>query len=132
MTQLSDEDARLAALLRAIAAPEPSADFLAGASRRYARAMQARSRREALAGLGLSALGLVVVTVLLLSAFEPVTLIAWVVVSAAEVMAWMEGVASALSVVPPALWAPALLGLVVASLLPLAFLLRPRSLLVVK
>jgi hypothetical protein len=131
MTRLPDEDDRLTTLLRAIATPEPPPDFLAGARRRYARAMEARYRREAFTGLVASALGLGIAATLLLSVFEPVALIAWVAVAAAEVTAWMKGVAIVLSIVPPALWPSVLLGLIV-SLLPFVLLARARSLVVVK
>jgi len=93
MTRLPDEDDRLTTLLRAVAMPEPPPDFLAGTRRRYAQVMEARYRREALTGLVASALGLGIAATLLLSIFEPVALIAWVAVAAAEVTAWMKGVA---------------------------------------
>jgi hypothetical protein len=131
MTRLPDEDDRLTTLLRAIATPEPPPDFLAGARRRYARAMEARYRREVFTGLVASALGLGIAATLLLSVFEPAALIAWVAVAAAEVTAWMKGVAIVLSIVPPALWPSMLLGLVV-SLLPFVLLARARSLVAVK
>lgn len=131
MTRLPDEDDRLTALLRAIAMPEPPPDFLAGTRRRYAQALDSRYRREVFTGLMASALGLGIAAILLLSVFEPVALIAWVAVAAAEVTAWMKGVAIVLSIVPPDLWPSALLGLVV-SLLPFVLLARARSLVAVK
>ena len=131
MTRLPDEDDRLTTLLRAIATPEPPLDFLAGTRRRYAQALEARYRREVFTGLVASALGLGIAAILLLSVFEPAALIAWVTVAAAEVTAWMKGVAIVLSVVPPALWPSVLLGLVV-SWLPFVLLARARSLVAVK
>jgi len=131
MTELRDEDERVVTLLRAIPLPEPPADFLAGARRRYAQALEARYRREAFMGLVTSALGLGIAAALLLSFFEPVAVIAWGAVASAELAAWMKGTAIVFSTVPPVLWAPALLGLVTA-LLPLVLLARARWLLVVK
>ena len=131
MTRLPDEDDRLTTLLRAIPTPEPPPDFLAGARRRYADAMEARYRREAFTGVVASALGLGIAATLLLSVFEPVALIAWVAVAAAEVTAWVKGVAVVLSIVPPTLWPSAVPGLVVA-LLPFVLLARARSLVTVK
>ena len=131
MTRLPGEDDRLTALLLAIATPEPPPDFLAGARDRYARALEARYRREVFTGLVASVLALGIVATLLRSVFEPVALIAWVAIAAAEVTAWMKGVAVVLSIVPPALWPSALLGLVL-SLLPFVLLARARSLVAVK
>lgn len=92
MRGLPDEDDRLTSLLRAIATPEPPPDFLAGARRRYARALDARYRREAFIGLGASALGLGTAATLLLSLFDPVAIVAGVAVAAADVTVWMKGV----------------------------------------
>jgi hypothetical protein len=131
MSHLPDDDDRLTPLLRAIATPEPPPDFLAGARRRYAQALEARYRREVLTSLVASALGLGVAATLLLSVFDPVGLIAWGVVTAAELAAWTKGVVVVLSIVPPVLWAPALLGAVV-SLLPFVLLARARAPLVAK
>jgi hypothetical protein len=131
MTHLPDEDGRLTTLLRAIATPEPPPGFLGGARRRYVQALEARYRREVFTGLVASTLGLVLAATLLLSVFEPVALIARIAVAAAEVMAWMKGVAIVLSIVPPVLWASALLGLVV-SLLPFVLFARTGSTVVVK
>jgi hypothetical protein len=131
MTDLHDEDDRLVMLLRAIPLPEPPPDFLAGARRRYAQALEARFRREAFMGFVASALGLGIAAALLLSVLEPVAILAWGAVATAELAAWMKAVAIVFSTVPPVLWAPALLGLV-TFLLPFALLARARSLLVVK
>lgn len=131
MTHLPDEDDRLTTLLRAIATPEPPPDFLDGTRRRYAQALDARYRREVFMGLVASTLGLGLAATLLLFVFEPVALIAWIAVAAAEVTAWMKGIAVVLSIVPPVLWASALLGLVV-SLLPFVLFARAGSLVVVK
>jgi len=131
MTHLPDEDDRLTTRLRAIATPEPPPDFFDGARRRYAQALDARYRREVFTGLVASTLGLGLAATLLLSVFEPVALIAWIAVAAAEGTAWMKGVAVVLSIVPPVLWASALLGLVV-SLLPFVLFARAGSLVVVK
>jgi len=107
MSQVPGEDDRLATLLRSLPVPEPPPDFVAGARRRYARALEARARREVLAALIASALGLGAAASLVLVA-DPVALMAWAVVVAAEATTWMNGVEIVLSIVPPVLWAPAL------------------------
>ena len=131
MTHSPDEDERLTTLLRAIAAPEPPRDFLAGARRRYAEALEARYRREVFTALVAAALGLGLAVTLMLSVFEPVSLIAWVAVVVADVTAWMTGIAIVLSVVPPVVWTAAVLGCAV-SLLPIGLLARARLRLVAK
>ena len=45
MSERPDEDGRLTSLLQALPMPEPSAEYLAGARRRYRDAMEARDRR---------------------------------------------------------------------------------------
>jgi hypothetical protein len=126
MTRLTDEDAELTRLLRAIGTPEPPGDFRDRARDRYARALEARYRREAVTALAASALGLGSAATVLLSIFDPVSLIAWIAVAAASVTAWMSGIATVVALVPPTLWPSALMGLV-ASLLPLVLLARARS-----
>src|SRR5262245_37323500 len=99
MTRPSDEDDRLALLLRAVPALEPPPDFVARVRIRYAQALEARCRREAFTALATSALGLVIALAGLLSVFEPVAIIAWAGVVAAEVTTWMTGIAILLSIV---------------------------------
>ena len=42
MSRRADENGQLTSLLQALPAPEPSAEFLAGARRRYLEAIEAR------------------------------------------------------------------------------------------
>ena len=51
------EDGQLASLLRAIPAPEPPPDFVAGARRRYRDAIEARYRRKIFMSLAGALLG---------------------------------------------------------------------------
>ena len=131
MSRIPDDDDRLTTLLRSIPAPEPPPDFLAGARSRYAQALEARDRRRVLTALLASVLGLGAAAVLVLAAFDPVALAAQAVILAAEAAAWMTGFLVVLSIVPPPLWAPALLG-TVASLVLLVLLGRRLSPLPVK
>ena len=48
MSQRPDENGRLTGLLQALRVPEPSAEFLAGARRRYLDAIEMRDRRQVL------------------------------------------------------------------------------------
>jgi hypothetical protein len=125
------EDGQLASLLRAIPAPEPPPDFVAGARRRYRDAIEARYRRKIFMSLAGALLGLVVVATLLGPTAEPALLVAWLAEAMAQGARWMTGVAVVLLLVPPDFWAPATLGLV-ASVLSLVLLARPHSLAVVK
>lgn len=131
MTELREEDDRLAALLRAIPLPEPPPDFVGSARRRYVEALEHRYRREALMSLVACALGFGIAASIVLSVFEPVSLLAWSAVAAAELAAWMKGMAIVLSALPPVLWAPALLGLMTL-VLPFVLLARAPSALAVK
>ena len=125
MTTSPDEDARLTALLRALPLPPPQGDFLAGARRRYLQAMEARYRREAVTGIVAASLALALVTALLLSAFEPASLIAAVAVTIASLATWMDGIGIVVSQVPPLVWISAVVASVV-SLLSVASLRRAR------
>ena len=51
MSQRPDEHGQLTSLLQALRVPEPSAEFLAGARRRYLDAIEMRDRRQVLTGL---------------------------------------------------------------------------------
>ncbi len=131
MTGLSEDDDRLAILLRAIPPLEPRADFLAGTRRRYLEALEARYRREVFTGLVAAAIGFGLAATLLLSVFEAATLIARVSVAMATLARWMDGIAIVLSCVPPLFWASNVFGFVV-SLMAIASLARARSLVSVK
>jgi len=131
MSDLRDDDDRLAGLLRAIPTPEPPPEFLAGAHRRYLAAIDARFRREVFTGLLTAILGLALLAAILAPSVEPATPIAWLAEAAADATRWMTGVAIVLSLVPMAFWASATLGFT-ASMLSLALLARARSSVVMK
>ena len=131
MTDFDDEDARLTTLLRTIRIPEPSADFLAVARRRYLEALDARYRQEVSTGLVAAFLAVGLAAALLPSAFEPATLIAWIAVTTSNAARWMDGIGIVLALVPPLVWLAAAVGSVIP-LLSIASLLRARSLTVVK
>lgn len=131
MTELRDDDERLSTLLRAIPFPEPRPDFLAGARRRYVEALDARYRREVLTALVAASVALGLAATLLLSVFEPATLIAGVAVTIAGLAKWMDGIGVVLAQMPPLVWTSAVLVSVV-SMLSVVSLLRMRSLLAVK
>ena len=131
MSQGPDENGRLTSLLQALRGPEPPAEFLAGARRRYLEAIEARERRQALAGLGAALVGLAVVAILLGPTLEPSALLASLAQAAADLTRWTTGVAVVLALVPLAVWAPAALGSI-ATVLSLVFLARARSLGLVK
>jgi hypothetical protein len=131
MTHLDDEDARLTTLLRTIRIPEPPADFLAVARRRYLEALEARYRRQVFTGLVAAFLVFGMAAAPLLSASEPATLIAWVAVTISSVARWMDGIGIVLALVPPVVWLSAVLGSVIP-LLSIASIFRGRSLTVVK
>lgn len=131
MSQLPDENAQLTRLLQTIPAPEPPADFLAGARRRYREAIDARYRREIFTSFAAGLLGLMLVAFVLIPTVEPAGLIAWLAEATADVARWMTGAAVILSLVPLTFWTAAALGFV-ASALSLVLLARARSLAVVK
>lgn len=126
MTGPAEDDDWLAILLPAIPTPEPPADFLPGARRRYLEALEARYRREVFTGLVAAAIGFGLAATLLLSVFEAATLIAGVSVAMANLVRWMDGIAIVLSCVPPLFWASNVFGVVV-SLMAIASLARARS-----
>jgi hypothetical protein len=131
MSQRSDENGRLTTLLQALRVPEPPAEFLAGARRRYRDTIEVRDRRQVLAGLGAALLGLAVVAILLGPTIEPAALLASFAEVAADLARWTTGVGVVLALVPLAIWASAALGSI-AAVLSLVFAARARSLGLVK
>jgi hypothetical protein len=110
MSQRPEENGQLTSLLQALATPEPSADFLTEARRRYLQAIEARDRRHALAGLVAALVGLAVIAILLSSAVEPTIAVGWLAEAAADLMRWTSGVGVVIALVPLSIWALAILG----------------------
>jgi hypothetical protein len=131
MNPRPDENGRLTTLLQAFRGPEPPAEFLTGARRRYLDAIEARDRRQALAGLGAAVVGLAVVAILLGPTIEPAVLLASLAEVAADLARWTTGVGVVLALVPLAVWASATLASI-AAVLSLVFVARARSLGLVK
>ena len=127
MSQPPDENGRLTGLLQALRGPEPSAEFVAGARRRYRDALEGRDRRQVLTGLGAALVGLAVIAILLGPTLEPAPLLASLAEVAADLARWTTGVAAVLALVPLAIWASAALGSI-AAVLSLVFVARARSL----
>ena len=130
MSQRPDENGRLTSLLQALRVPEPPAEFLAGARRRYLEAIEVRDRRQVLVGLGAALVGLAVVAILL-GSIEPAALLASLAGVAADLARWTTGVVVVLALAPLAIWASAALGSI-AALLSLIFVARARSVGLVK
>lgn len=126
MSQPPDESGRLTSLLRELPVPEPPAEFLTGARRRYLAAIEARDRRQVLAGLGAALVGLAVVAILLGPTVEPTALLASLAAVAADLARWTAGVTVVLALVPLAFWASAALGSI-AAVLSLILVARARS-----
>jgi len=131
MSQGPDENGRLTSLLQALRGPEPPAEFLAGARRRYLEAIEGRERRQVLAGLGAALVGLAVVAILLGPTIEPAALLASLAEVAAGLARWTTGFGVVLALVPLAIWASAALASI-AAVLSLVFVARARSLGLVK
>ena len=131
MNPRPDENGRLTTLLQALRGPEPSAEFLTGARRRYREAIEGRDRREVLTGLGAALVGLAVVVMLLGPTIEPAALLASLAGVAADLARWTTGVGVVLALVPLALWASAALAST-AAVLSLVLVARARSLGLVK
>ena len=131
MSQQPDQNGRLTGLLQALRVPEPSAEFLTGARRRYRDAIEVRDRRQVLTGLGAALVGLAMVVILLGPTLEPAALLASLAGVAADLARWTTGVGVVLALVPLALWASAALGSI-AAILSLVFVARGRSLGLVK
>jgi hypothetical protein len=131
MSERPDDDDRLTSLLQALSVPEPSAEYLAGARRRYLVAMAARDRRQVLTGLVAALVGLAVVAILLGPTLEPAALLAWLAGVAADLARWTTGVTVVLALVPLAIWTSAALGSA-AAVLSLVLVARTRLLAPVK
>jgi hypothetical protein len=127
MSQQPDDTERLTSLLQALRGPEPPAEFLTGARRRYLDAIEMRDRRQVLVGLGAALVGLAVVAILL----GPTALLASLAEVAADLARWTTGVGIVLALVPFPIWASAALGSI-AAVLSLVFVARARSLGLVK
>lgn len=131
MSQRPDENGRLTSLLQALRVPEPSAEFLAGARRRYLDAIEMRDRRQVLTGLLAALVGLAVIGILLGPTIEPAALLALLAEVAADLARWAAGVGVVLALVPLAIWASAALAST-AAVLSLVLVARARSLGLVK
>ena len=131
MSRRADESDELTSLLRALPTPEPTAELLAGARRRYLEAIEARDRRTVFTGLAAAVVGLVVIATLLTTTIEPAALIAWLAEAAADLARWVTGVGVVINLVPPSIWTSALLGST-AAVLSLVLIARARSLALVK
>ena len=131
MSERPDDNGRLTSLLQALRVPEPSAEFLAGARRRYLDAIEARDRRQVLTGLLAALVGLAVTAILLGPTIEPAALLASLAAVAADLARWTTGVGVVLALVPLAIWASAALAST-AAVLSLVLVARARSLGLVK
>ena len=131
MSRGADEKDELTSLLQALPAPEPSAEFLGGARRRYLEAIEARHRRAVFTGLTAAVVGLVVIVTLLTTTIEPVALVAWLAEVAADLARWATGVGVVIALVPLSIWTSTLLGST-AAVLSLILIARARSLAPVK
>jgi len=131
MSQRADERDELTTLLRALPVPEPSREFRAGARRRYLEAIEARDRRAVLTGLAAAIVGLAAIASLLTITIDPVSLIAWLGETAADVSRWVAGGAVIIDLVPLSIWAAVILGSTV-SVLSLVLIAQARSPTIVK
>jgi hypothetical protein len=131
MSRRADERDELTCLLRALPAPEPSAEFLAGARRRYLEAIEARDRRTVFTGLAAAVVGHVVIATLLTTTIEPAALVAWLAGAAGDFARWVTGVGIVIALVPLSIWTSAILGSTV-SVLSMVLIARARSLVLVK
>ena len=131
MSRGADESDKLTSLLQALPAPEPSAEFLAGARRRYLEAVEARHRRAVFTGLTAAVVGLVVTASLLTIAIEPAALVVLLAEAAANLARWATGVGVVIALVPLSLWTSTLLAST-AALLSVILVARARSLMPVK
>ena len=127
MSQRPDEHGQLTSLLQALRVPEPSAEFLADARRRYRDAIEMRDRRHVLTGLLAALVGLAVIAILLGPTIEPAALLASLGEVAADLARWTTGVGVVLALVPLAIWASAALAST-AAVLSLVLVARARSL----
>jgi hypothetical protein len=125
MSQRPDDD-HLALLLRALPAPEPSAEFRATARRRYLAAIEARDRRAVLTGLMATLIGLAAIAALLGGAGSPGALVAWLAEASADLARWTTGIGIVLALVPLTIWTSAVLISAVA-VLSLVLVARAQS-----
>jgi hypothetical protein len=125
MSRRPDDD-QLALLLRALPAPEPSAQFRAAARRRYLEAIEARERRAVFTGLMATLVGLAAIATLLGATSEPVALVAWLAGAAADLARWTTGIGVVLALVPLTMWTSAVLSSAVA-VLSLLLVARAQS-----
>ena len=131
MSRRADERDELTSLLQALPAPEPSAEFPAGARRRYLEAMEARERRAVFTGLAAALVGLVAMATLLTTIVEPVTVVVWLAEAAADLARWVTGAGVVIDLVPLGIWLSVALGSSV-SVLSLVLVARARSLALMK
>jgi len=131
MSRRPDENGQLTRQLQALSTPEPSAEFLAGARRRYLEAIEARERRAVFTGLAAILVGLVVIATLLTAMIEPAALVAGPAEAVADLARWTKGVGVVIALVPLTIWTSAALGST-AALLSLVLIARARSLALVK
>jgi hypothetical protein len=127
MSEQPDENGRLTGLLKALRVPEPSAEFLAGARRRYRDAIEVGDRRQVLTGLVAALVGLAVIAILLGPTIEPAALLASLAGVAADLARWTTGVGVVLALVPLAIWASAALASTAAVLSLVLVAQRDRS-----
>jgi hypothetical protein len=126
-----DENGHLTSLLQALPAPEPSAEFLIGARRRYHAAIDIRDRRHVVLGLVAALIGLTVVVAVLGSAIEPAAFVAWLAEATADLARWTTGIGVVVALVPLSIWTAAVLSSA-AAVLSLVLIARARSLAPVK
>jgi hypothetical protein len=131
MSRGTDERDELTSLLQALPTPEPSAEFVAGARRRYLEAVEARHRRAVFTGLAAALVGLVVTAGLLTITIEPAALVVLLAEAAADLARWATGVGVVIALVPLSVWTSTLLGST-AAVLALILMARARSLAPVK
>jgi len=131
MSRRADERDELTSLLQALPAREPSAEFLAGARRRYLEAIEARERRAVFTGLAAAVVGLVAIATLLTTTVGFVALAAWLAEAAADLARWVTGVGVVIDLVPLSIWMSVVLGST-ASVLSLVLIARARSLALMK
>jgi hypothetical protein len=126
-----DENDRLDGLLRMLPGPESSAQFASTARRRYLAAIEARARREVLAGFIVALIALVAIAALAATVIEPAALVVWLAGSVADLARWTAGIGVVLALVPLLVWAPVVLGSA-AMVLSLALVARVRSVVLAK
>jgi hypothetical protein len=125
MSRRPDDD-QLALLLRALPAPEPSAQFRAAARLRYLEAIEARDRRAVFTGLMATFVGLAAIATLLGAIGGRVALVTWLAEAAADLATWTTGIGVVLALVPLVIWTSAVLTSAVA-VLSLVLVARAQS-----